>query len=293
MNKFKTFVLMLALTLLFVWLGDMIAGRQGAVLAFLFAAAMNFFSYWFSDKLVLAMYRAKRVEPGAMPELDGIVSGLASRAGMPVPKLYVMDTPMPNAFATGRNKDHAAVAVTTGILNLLGRQELEGVIAHELSHINNRDILISSIAATIAGAIFMLSDMMRFAAFFGGMGGRDNDSRGNALGLLVGAIVAPLAAMVIQLAISRSREYMADESGAKLSGNPLGLANALRKLESASRARPADVKPATAHMFIVNPLSGKSLLALFSTHPPIEERVKRLEAMAGRQSGAKIPRLVY
>lgn len=293
MNKFKTFVLMLALTLLFVWLGDMIAGRQGAVLAFLFAAAMNFFSYWFSDKLVLAMYRAKRVEPGAMPELDGIVSGLASRAGMPVPKLYVMDTPMPNAFATGRNKDHAAVAVTTGILNLLGRQELEGVIAHELSHINNRDILISSIAATIAGAIFMLSDMMRFAAFFGGMGGRDNDNRGNALGLLVGAIVAPLAAMVIQLAISRSREYMADESGAKLSGNPLGLANALRKLESASRSRPADIRPATAHMFIVNPLSGKSMLALFSTHPPIEERVKRLEAMAGRQSGAKIPRLVY
>lgn len=293
MNKFKTFVLMLALTLLFVWLGDMIAGRQGAVLAFLFAAAMNFFSYWFSDKLVLAMYRAKRVEPGVMPELDGIVSGLASRAGMPVPKLYVMDTPMPNAFATGRNKDHAAVAVTTGILNLLGRQELEGVIAHELSHINNRDILISSIAATIAGAIFFLSDMMRFAAFFGGMGGRDNDSRGNALGLLVGAIVAPLAAMVIQLAISRSREYMADESGAKLSGNPLGLANALRKLESASRARPSEVRPATAHMFIVNPLSGKSMLALFSTHPPIEERVKRLEAMAGRQTGAKIPRLVY
>jgi heat shock protein HtpX len=284
---------MLALTVLFIWLGDLIAGRQGMIFAFILAAAMNFISYWFSDKIVLAMYRAKQVKQGDLPELSGIVGNLARKANIPMPKLYVIENSMPNAFATGRDPSHAAVAVTTGILEILEPKELEGVIAHELSHVTNRDILISSIAATLAGAIFMLSSMMRYAAIFGGVGGRDDDNRGGLLGLLVGIIVAPIAATIIQLAISRSREYAADASGARLSGNPLGLAHALRKLDTSARARPVEVNPATAHMFIVNPLSGRTLMGLFSTHPPIEERIKRLEKMAVEKSGMNIPKIIY
>jgi heat shock protein HtpX len=239
MNKIKTFFLMAALTMLFIWLGDLIAGRQGMIFAFALAAVMNFVSYWFSDKIVLAMYGAKQVKQSDLPELYGIVANLAQRAKIPTPKLYIIENSMPNAFATGRDPAHAAVAVTTGIMQILEPKEIEGVIAHELSHVTNRDILISSIAATLAGAIFMLSSMMRYAAIFGGLGGgRDDDNRGGLLGMLVGIIVAPIAATIIQLAISRSREYMADASGAELSGNPLGLAHALRKLDTSAHVRP-------------------------------------------------------
>lgn len=296
MNAFKSFILMLGLTLVLVWLGSMIGGRNGMIMAFVFAAVMNFVSYWFSDKIVLAMYGAKEIQRADNPEIHAIVEKLTQTAGLPMPKLYIMQNSMPNAFATGRNPQHAAVAVTTGILDILDSNELTGVIAHELSHVGNRDILISSIAATIAGAIFMLSNMARFAAMFGGLGGgRDNDNRGGAIGIIAAAIIAPLAAMIIQMAISRSREYMADESGAKLSGNPLWLASALGKLESASQhsRRPSTASPATAHMFIVNPLNGKSFLTLFSTHPPVEQRIARLEKMAEDKANAKIPKFIY
>jgi len=297
MNKIITFVLMLALTVLFIWLGDLIYGRQGMMIAFALVAVMNLVSYWFSDKIVLAMYGAKQVKEGDLPELSGIVGNLARRAQIPMPKLYVIENSMPNAFATGRDPAHAAVAVTTGILQILEPKEIEGVIAHELSHVTNRDILISSIVATLAGAIFMISRMMSYAAIFGGLGGgREDDNRGGVIGMLVGIIVAPIAATIIQLAISRSREYMADASGAQLSGNPLGLAHALRKLDTSAHVRPVEanqINPATAHMFIVNPLSGRSLMNLFSTHPPIEERIKRLEKMAVENSGLKIPKIIY
>lgn len=293
MNTFKTFVLMLALTLLLVWLGGMIGGKSGMYIAFILAAVMNFVSYWFSDKIVLAMYRAKEVKPGSMPELESIVRRLSASAKLPLPKLYVISNPMPNAFATGRNPQHAAVAVTTGILDLLDESELAGVIAHELSHVKNRDVLVSTVAATIAGAVFMLSDMARFAAMFGGYGGRDSEDRGGGIGVLAAAIIAPLAAVIIQMAISRSREYMADESGAAISGNPQGLASALRKLSDSSRMKRTNANPATAHMFIVNPLSGGSFLTLFSTHPPIEKRVARLEKMAAEKTGLKTPKIIY
>lgn len=293
MNTFKTFILMLALTLLLVWLGGVIGGRQGMVIAFVIAAVMNFVSYWFSDKIVLAMYRAKEAGSGQMPELHSIVSRLASSAGLPKPRLYVINTSMPNAFATGRNPNHAAVAVTTGILDILSKDELEGVIAHELSHVKNRDILISTIAATIAGAVFMLSDMARFAAMFGGIGGRDSEDRGGGIAVLAAAIIAPIAAVVIQMAISRSREYQADASGAAISGKPLALAGALRKLALAPRSRRDKVSPATAHMFIVSPLSGGSFLTLFSTHPPVDKRIKLLENMASEKTGMKVPKIVY
>lgn len=275
LNQTKTFLLMLALTLVLILVGNLLGGKQGMVMAFVFAALMNFFGYWFSDKVVLAMYRAKPVEKDAMPELYSVVETLTRKENLPMPKLYVIPQSSPNAFATGRDPKHAAVAVTEGILSILNRQELAGVIAHELGHVKNRDILISTIAATLAGAIMMLS---RWALFFGG-GSRDDDNRGNGLALIVAVIIAPLAAMLIQMAISRSREYLADARSAEMTGNPLGLANALRKLESSSRSVKMQANEATAHMFIVNPLKGKGLMTLFSTHPSTEERIKRLENM--------------
>jgi len=282
MNQFKTFFLMLILTVLFILVGTAIGGRSGAVYAFVFAALMNFFTYWFSDKIVLRMYGAKEVSQSEAPELYGIVAELTSKASLPMPKVYIMENDTPNAFATGRNPQHAAVAVTTGILRILSRDELMGVIGHELSHIQHRDILISTIAATMAGAISMLASMARWGAMFGGFGRSDDEEGGgggNILVVLVVSIFASIAAMLIQLAISRSREYLADEGGAHLA-HPLSLAKALQKLEIASQRVPMDANPSTAHMFIVNPLRGGGVLSLFSTHPPIEERVARLEEMA-------------
>jgi len=283
MNRVKTFVLLTALTLLMVAMGNAIGGRTGMVFAFFMAAAMNFFSYWFSDKIVLSMYGAREVTEQEAPQFYGIIRRLAIQGSLPMPKVYIIPSDSPNAFATGRNPEHAAVAATEGILRILSPDELAGVMAHELSHVSNRDILVSTIAATIAGAISMLGNMLQWAAIFGG-GRSDDDERGSMVGSLAMAIIAPLAAMLIQLAVSRSREYLADESGARLCGDPLSLANALRKLESGSRMLPmAEARPATAHMFIVNPLTGGGLMSLFSTHPPMEERIARLEAMAHRQ----------
>ncbi|MBI5328581.1 MAG: zinc metalloprotease HtpX [Deltaproteobacteria bacterium] len=280
MNFLKTTILLAALTAILVFAGDALGGRGGAMTALLFAGIMNFGAYWFSDKIVLMMYGAKQVSEGAAPELYAVTRDLAMKAGLPMPKVYIMENDTPNAFATGRNPSHAAVAATTGILRLLSREELGGVMAHELAHIQNRDILISTISATIAGAISYLAHMAQWAAMFGGS--RNDERGGNPIALIVMMIVAPLAAMIIQMAISRSREYVADEGGAKITGNPISLANALRKLEYGNKRIPMAVpNEATAHMFIVSPLSGGSLLRLFSTHPPIEERVKRLEAMAG------------
>jgi len=281
MNQFKTFFLMLVLTVLFILVGSAIGGKSGAMYAFVFAALMNFFSYWFSDKIVLRMYRAKEVSQSEAPQLYGIVAELTSKASLPMPKVYIMENETPNAFATGRNPNHAAVAVTTGIMRILSKEELMGVIGHELSHIQHRDILIGTIAATMAGAISMLASMARWGAMFGGA--RSNDEEcgggGNFLVVLIVSIFASIAAMLIQMAISRSREYMADEGGAHLS-HPLSLARALGKLEIASQRVPMDANPSTAHMFIVNPLRGGGVLSLFSTHPPIEERIARLEEMA-------------
>jgi heat shock protein HtpX len=281
MNQFKTFFLMLVLTALFIVVGTAIGGKSGAIYAFIFAALMNFFSYWFSDKIVLRMYRAKEVSQSDAPELYGIVGELTSKASLPMPKVYIMENDTPNAFATGRNPEHAAVAVTTGILRILSRDELMGVIGHELSHILHRDILISTIAATMAGAISILATMARWGAMFGGFRSDDEEGGGggNILVVLLVSIFASIAAMLIQLAISRSREYMADEGGAHLS-HPLSLAKALGKLEVAAQRVPMEASPSTAHMFIVNPLRGGGVLSLFSTHPPIEERIARLEEMA-------------
>ncbi len=280
MNYLKTTMLLAALTAILVFAGDALGGRGGATTALVFAGIINFGAYWFSDKIVLMMYGAKEVGEAAAPELYAITRDLTMKAGLPMPKVYIMENDTPNAFATGRNPDHAAVAATTGIMRLLTKEELAGVIGHELAHIQNRDILISTISATIAGAISYLAHMAQWAAMFGGS--RNDERGGNPISLIVMMIVAPLAAMVIQMAISRSREYVADEGGAKITGNPLSLANALRKLEYGNKRIPMAVpNEATAHMFIVSPLSGGGLLKLFSTHPPIEERIKRLEAMAG------------
>ncbi len=280
-NQFKTFLLMLILTGLFMLVGSVIGGRSGVMYAFVLAALMNFVTYWFSDKIVLRMYGAKEVTQGEAPELYGIVGELTNKASLPMPKVYIMENDTPNAFATGRNPEHAAVAVTTGILRVLSKEELMGVVGHELSHIQHRDILISTIAATIAGAISMLASMARWGAIFGG--GRSNDDEGggggNFLVVLLFTMVASVAAMMIQMAISRSREYMADEGGARLS-HPLSLAKALGKLDMAARRIPMEANPSTAHMFIVNPLTGGGVLSLFSTHPPIEERIARLEEMS-------------
>jgi heat shock protein HtpX len=276
MNILRTVLLMTVLTLLLVWAGGMMGGRGGALIALVLAAVMNLGSYWFSDKIVIAMYRGREVNSGP---LYHVVQELCVRNGLPMPKVYILPQATPNAFATGRNPQHAAVAATEGILQILSREELMGVMAHEMSLVRHRDILIGSIAATIAGAISYLAHMAQWAALFGGFGGRDDDN-GNPLGLLLLIIFAPLAAMLVQMAISRSREYAADRGGAALCGTPHYLASALLKLEMAnSRAPMPRVNEATAHMFIVNPLRGDGLKSLFSTHPPVEERIRRLENM--------------
>jgi heat shock protein HtpX len=282
-NALKTTLLLGTLTGLLLLFGDVLGGSTGVKWAFVIAAIMNLGSYWFSDKIVLRMYNAQPIEESAAPELYQIVRGLAQRAGVPMPRIYRIPTDSPNAFATGRNPQHAVVAVTDGILRLLDRDELEGVLAHELGHVFNRDILISSIAATLAGAIVMLARMAQWGAIFGGFGGGrdDREDRGNAFALLFMAILAPIAAALIQLAVSRSREYGADESGAKLCGKPWALASALEKLAIQSGRLPLPASPQTAHLFIVNPLSGQFLQNLFSTHPPIEERIARLRSMKG------------
>jgi len=277
MNTLKTTVLMVGLTLVLVWAGAAFGGRSGMTMALIFALAMNLFSYWFSDKIVLKMYRAREVSESAAPELYSIVRRLSQKAEIPMPKVYVMEQDQPNAFATGRNPAHAAVAVTTGIMRILSREELEGVIGHELSHVKHRDILIGTVAATVAGAISFLAQMAQWAMIFGGRS--DDDEGGSPIAALVMMIVGPIAALLIQMAISRSREYAADEGGSKLAGNPRYLAGALKKLDMTSKKIPMQAQPATAHMFIVNPLSGGGLVKLFSTHPPIEERIARLESM--------------
>lgn len=275
-NIFKTFILMAALTGLFMVAGQALGGQSGMVIALILALGMNFFAYWSSDKLALAMSRAREVSIDEAPQLHHIVAGLAQRAGLPKPKVYIIGGQTPNAFATGRNPEHAAVAVTEGLLQTLNREELEGVLAHELGHIKNRDILISSIAAVMAGAISYLATMAQWGMILGGFGGRDEDEGGGLLGTLVMMIVAPIAAALIQMAISRSREYLADATGAGITGSPRGLAGALQKLEDYNRALPMHVNPATAQMYIVNPLRGEGIANLFSTHPPIRERIKRL-----------------
>jgi heat shock protein HtpX len=279
MNNIKTLFLLVTLTLVLVWAGGALGGKQGMTIALIFALGMNFISYWFSDKIVLRMYRAKQVTEAEAPDLYSIVRSLVQKAGMPMPKVYMMDQEQPNAFATGRNPNHAAVAVTTGIMRILTREELQGVIGHELSHIKNRDILISTIAATIAGAISYLAQMAQWAMIFGGRRG-DDDEGGSPIAAFVMMIVGPIAAMIIQMAISRSREYAADSGGAEIAGNPRYLAGALRKLHMASQKIPMHANPATSHMFIVNPFSGGGIVKLFSTHPPIEERIARLESMS-------------
>jgi heat shock protein HtpX len=278
MNGLKTTFLMALMTVLLVVIGQLIGGRNGALIALAVAAVMNFIAYWSSDKIALARYRAQEVTRDQAPRLYEIVERLTARASLPMPRLYVIPTQTPNAFATGRDPKHAAVAVTEGALSLLNEDELAGVIGHELGHVKNRDILIQSVAATLAGAITMLATWARFAAIFGG-GGQSNERRGGGLELIFMAIVAPIAAMLIQMGISRSREYVADATGAKFAGSSRGLASALLKLDDWASRRPMNASPSTAHMFIVNPLRGGGIASLFSTHPPTEERVRRLQAM--------------
>ncbi|MGA2108594.1 MAG: zinc metalloprotease HtpX [Syntrophorhabdales bacterium] len=282
MNQVKTALLMIVLTVIFVALGGMLGGRSGATVAFGVAFAMNLVSYWFSDRIVLAMYRAKEVSEAEAPDLYAIVATLTQRASIPMPRVYIIENDSPNAFATGRNPEHAVVAVTTGILRILGREELEGVLGHELSHVKHRDILISTIAATLAGTITMLARWAQFSLFFGGRD--DDEGGGNIVGVIIFSMLAAFAAMLIQLAISRSREYLADEGGAQLTGNPMYLANALKRLQAGVAYQPmVDANPSTAHLFIVNPFAARGVLALFSTHPPMEERIRRLEEMAHRR----------
>ena len=276
-NQLKTTLLLGSLTGLIILIGRYFGGSYGMVIAFVFAVLMNVGSYWFSDKIVLKLYKSRQLSSEEYPELYSLVSRLSQSASLPMPKIYLIPSEAPNAFATGRNSQHAVIAVTQGILRLLNSSELEGVLAHEIAHIKDRDILISSIAATLAGVIMMIASMARWAALFGGFGGSDDDD-GGILGFVVLAFLAPLAALIIQLAISRSREYLADSTGARIAGNPLGLASALEKLDSASKKIPIKANPATSHLFIVNPLSGKYLMRLFSTHPPTAERIARLSA---------------
>ena len=280
MNTLKTTYLMALLTVLLVTAGGAMGGEGGMMLAFLFALVMNGVSYWFSDKIVLRMYGAKEIGADEAPTLHRIIRDLTLRAQMPMPKLYLIPQEAPNAFATGRDEKHAAVAVTEGILRILDERELRGVLAHELSHIKNRDILIGTIAATMAGAISMLANMAHWGMIFGGRSSDDREG-GHPIVALLMIIIAPLAAMLVQMAISRSREYGADETGAAISGDPQSLANALRKLERGVKNFPMEANPATAHMFIVNPLTGGGLMTLFSTHPPMQERIRRLEGMTG------------
>ncbi|HEV3112238.1 MAG TPA: zinc metalloprotease HtpX [Candidatus Binataceae bacterium] len=286
-NFIRTTFLLGLMTGLLMLIGGLFGGPRGVLIFFLIALAMNFFSYWFSDKMVLRAYGAKELTQQDAPELYTIVRELATSAGIPMPRLYMVESDTPNAFATGRNPHHAAVAVTSGIMRICNREELKGVIGHELSHVINRDILTSTIAATLAGAIMMIASMARWGALFGGFGGRDGEERGTGIiELLAMAVLAPLAASLIQMAISRTREYQADASGARLTHHPLYLADALRKLEASNERMPMDAGPATAHLFIVNPLSAQGLTRLFSTHPPIEERIARLEQMATRGGAA-------
>ena len=283
MNGFKTVILMTVMMVLFILVGNLIGGQSGMMIAFLISLVMNFGSYWFSDKIVLKMYRAQEVTREQYPQLYDSIENLAMKAELPMPRVYVMENPTPNAFATGRNPQHSAVAVTTGILSLLKREELEGVISHELTHVKNRDILVGTIAATLVGTITFIARMAGWAAMFSG--GRNERDRGNVFSDLALIIIAPVAALLIQMAISRSREFMADEGGAQISGNPLALASALNKLQQGNKLIPmTNAGTSSAHMFIVNPLSGKSLMKLFSTHPQIEERIARLqEIAAGRR----------
>ena len=278
-NVLKTGLLLAVLTVMLVLLGGAIGGRQGMMLAFILALAMNFASYWWSDKIVLAMYRAQPITEAQAPGLYNMVRRLATKAGVPMPRVYVIPTEQPNAFATGRNPEHAVVAVTEGIMRILDDDELEGVLAHELAHVVNRDILISTIAATLAGAITYLAHMAQWTAIFGGGRPSDDEDSPSPIAMMAMAIVAPLAALLVQMAVSRSREFQADATGARLAGRTWGLSKALEKLEMGSRAVPMDASPATAHLFSVNPLSGRTLMKLFSTHPPMEERIARLRAM--------------
>jgi len=283
MNTLKTTFLLTCLTLLLVAMGSAIGGQSGMIIAFVIAGGMNFFSYWYSDKIVLKMYKAKEISESENPSFYNTVSRLARQANLPMPKVYIIPSEGPNAFATGRNPENAAVAATEGIVRLLSDEELEGVMAHELAHVQNRDTLIGTIAATFAGAIAMLGNMLQWTAIFGG-GNNDEEGGGNMFSSLALAFIAPMAAMLIQMAVSRSREYLADASGARICGKPLALANALRKLQMGAQAVPmTEATPATSHMFIVNPLAGGSMRKLFSTHPPMEERVARLELIASGQ----------
>ncbi len=284
MNTLKSFILLAGLTALFMVAGQALGGRQGMVFALIMALGMNFFAYWFSDRMALAMSRAREVTPQQAPELYRIVEGLCGKAGLPMPRIYIIPQQTPNAFATGRNPQHAAVAVTEGILRTLNHEELEGVLAHELGHVKNHDILISSIAAVMAGAISYLATMAQWAMLFGGFGrsSDSDDNAGGAIGALLMMVIAPISAALIQMAISRSREFQADATGAAICGRPRSLASALQQLESSNRKQPMAVNPATAQMYIVNPLAGGSLTSLFSTHPPIEERIRRLLAMEQR-----------
>lgn len=276
MNNLKVWLLMGALSIILVLIGGAVGGRSGAMLFFLISLGMNFFSYYFSDKMAIKMTRSVPVSEEEAPELYDMVRRLSQRAGMPMPRLYLTPSPQPNAFATGRNPANSAVAVTEGLLHLLNRSELEGVLAHELAHIKNRDVLVGTIAAAFAGAITMIANVIQWGAIFGMGRGDDEEGGGSFLASIALAIIAPIAAMIIQMAISRSREYMADETGARIAGNSGGLSNALLKLESAAHRIPMQVNPAASHLFIINPLSGESVARLFSTHPPIRDRVDRL-----------------
>lgn len=283
-NTLKSLLLLATLTGVLVVMGRILGGNAGMIFAFGLAVVMNFSAYWFSDRIALRMAGAREVSPEEAPQLHAIVDELAYRAGLPKPRVAVVESPSPNAFATGRDPNHSLVAVTTGILQILNREELLAVLAHELGHVKNRDILVTSIAATIAGAITMIAQMMQFAAFFGGFGRSDDGEGTNPLAALAMIILAPIAAMVIQMAVSRSREYGADDTGAQIVGDPLALASALEKLDAWSQRVPLPVNPAVAPLFIVNPLRGQALANLFSTHPPIEDRIKRLRQMAGYPS---------
>ena len=279
-NVFKTGLLLAVLTVMLVLIGGAVGGRQGMLIAFFIAVVMNFVSYWFSDKIVLAAYGAQPIEEASAPRLYAIVHRLATRAGIPMPRVYMIPSETPNAFATGRNPEHAVVAVTEGIMRILDEEELEGVLAHELSHVKNRDMLISTIAATLAGAITYLAHMAQWAAMFGGRGRDDEEGGSNPIAMILLAILAPIAALLVQMAVSRSREFQADATGAKVAGKSWGLMKALEKLQIANQQMPmADATPATAHLFIVNPLSGETFMRLFSTHPPLEERIARLRSM--------------
>mgnify|MGYP001055859598 CR=1 FL=1 len=283
-SRIRTLILLAVLTAFIMWVGKVIGGTPGMIFALLIAGGINFFSYWYSDKMVLKMYRAQPVSRQDAPELYSLVESLTAKADLPMPTLYIIPQQAPNAFATGRNPENAVVAVTEGLLRYMNRDELAGVIAHELGHIKNRDMLIQTIAATMAGAIMMLASLARWSAIFGGLGGSDDDEGGGIIGLLAMSIIAPLAAMLIQMAISRSREYLADSTSAKITGNSEGLARALEKLGAYSKQIPMQAEPATAHMFIANPLSGQNLTNLFSTHPPIEKRIARLSGNSPEDS---------